>query len=97
MRTPEDDFESGRWYAQSRLPHMASAAGCVRARKLLSVAGWAKHAILYEFVSADARRTIWNGMRAARDRDPKGYWSIGPRTVHAPGSPTLGERTWPAG
>jgi hypothetical protein len=95
MRTPEDDFESGRWYAQSRLPLMAAAPGSVRARKLLSVAGWAKHAILYEFVSADARRTIWNGMRAERDRDPARFWSIGPKTVHAPGSPTLGERTYP--
>jgi hypothetical protein len=96
MRTPEDDFESGRWYAQNRLPHMAAAPGCVRTRKILSVAGWAKHAILYEFVSPEARRTIWNDMRATRDRDPKGFWSIGPRTVHSPGSPTLGERTWPA-
>jgi hypothetical protein len=68
----------------------------VRARKLLSVAGWAKHAILYEFVSADARRRIWNAMRAARDRDGEKFRSIGPRTVHAPGSPTLGERTFPA-
>jgi hypothetical protein len=97
MRTPDDEFESGCWYAQSRLPHMASASGCVRARKLLSVAGWAKHAILYEFVSPEARRGIWNDLRKARDSDPKGFWSIGPKTVHAPGSPTLGERTFPLG
>jgi hypothetical protein len=74
---------------------MAAAPGCVRVRKLLSVAGWAKHAILYEFVSADARRTIWNSLRADRNRDRDRFWSIGPKTVHAPGSPTLGERTFP--
>jgi hypothetical protein len=95
MRNPEDEFESGRWYAQSRLPYMGKVAGSVRARKLISVAGWAKHAILYEFTSPEARRTIWNGMRASRDADPKNFWSIGPKTVHAPGSPTLGERTYP--
>lgn len=95
MRIPEDDFEAGEWYAQNRLPHMAAAPGCVRVRKLLSVAGWAKHAILYEFVSADARRTIWNSLRADRNRDRDRFWSIGPKTVHAPGSPTLGERTFP--
>jgi hypothetical protein len=95
MRNPEDEFESGRWYAQSRLPYMGKVAGSVRARKLISVAGWAKHAILYEFTSPEARRTIWNGMRAERDADPNKFWSIGPKTVHAPGSPTLGERTYP--
>ena len=95
MRTPEDDFEAGQWYAQDRLPTMGRVKGSVRARKLLSVAGWAKHAILYEFVSPDARRRIWNEMRDSRDRDPKKFWSIGPKTVHAPGSPTLGERTFP--
>lgn len=95
MRTAEDDFEAGTWYAQNRLPHMATAPGCVRARKLLSVAGWAKHAILYEFVSADARRTIWDGLREERNRDRERFWSIGPKTIHAPGSPTLGERTFP--
>ncbi len=95
MRDPDGEFESGRWYAQSRLPYMGKVEGCVRARKLISVAGWAKHAILYEFTSPEARRSIWNEMRATRDADPEGYWSIGPKTVHAPGSPTLGERTWP--
>ena len=74
---------------------MGRVKGSVGARKLLSVAGWAKHAILYEFVSPDARRRIWNEMRDSRDRDPKKFWSIGPKTVHAPGSPTLGERTFP--
>lgn len=95
MRTPEDDFEAGRWYAQDRLPHMAKANGCVRSRKLLSVAGWAKHAILYEFTSPEARRNIWNDLKARRNRDPDAFWSIGPKTVHSPGSPTLGERTYP--
>jgi hypothetical protein len=96
MQTSEDDFEAGCWYAQDRLPHMAEAEGCVRARKLVGTAGWAKHAILYEFASPDARHAIWNDLRASRDRDPGKFWSIGPKTVHAPGSPTLGERTYPA-
>ena len=41
--TPEDDFDLSSWYAQDRLPAMKYMRGCVGTRKLVSVAGWAKH------------------------------------------------------
>lgn len=43
------------WYAQSRMKGMGTLPGTVRTRKLASVAGWAKHGILYEYVSLEAR------------------------------------------
>ena len=50
----EEEFELGAWYAQVRLPDLAPMPGCLGVRKLVSTAGWAKHSILYEFVSTEA-------------------------------------------
>lgn len=83
------------WYAQCRMPAMTRLPGCIRTRKLASVAGWAKHAILYEFVSLEAR----NRHFVQHETDPK-MIEWGDRVVrtltHAPGSANLAERLWPA-
>ena len=55
MRTHEQEFELARWYAQFRMPYMAQMPGCISTRKLLGVAGWAKHGVLYEFESLEMR------------------------------------------
>ncbi|WP_442580209.1 hypothetical protein ACSBOB_32960 [Mesorhizobium sp. ASY16-5R] len=94
MRTPQEDFDAGRWYAQRRLAEMAASPGCVRTRKLMCVAGWGKHCILYEFTSPEARADLWKGFQEQRRTDPATFWTIGPQTLHAPGSPFLGQRTW---
>jgi hypothetical protein len=39
------------WYVKVRLPAMCATGSCIRVRELNSVAGWAKHGILYEFTS----------------------------------------------
>ena len=85
----ENEAEMSAWYARSRLPLVKPLAGSVGARKLVSIAGWAKHAILYEFSSLKAAE--------ANLADPS-EWTrrvIG-NLVHAPHSPTLGVRIWPA-
>lgn len=86
---PEHEAEMNAWYARSRLPLVRAQPGSVGARKLVSIAGWAKHAILYEFTS----------LRAAEANlvDPSDWTRrvIG-TLVHAPHSPTLGVRIWPA-
>jgi len=94
MRTTQEDFDAGRWYAQRRLPEMQESPGCVRTRKLMCVAGWGKHSILYEFTSPETRADLWKAFQAQRKDDPNGFWTIGPQTLHAPGSPFLGQRTW---
>lgn len=97
MQTAEQDFELGRWYAQFRLPYMAQMPGCIGSRKLAGVAGWAKHAVLYEFESKEMRLKHFEEPHESLSLD-KTHWSsrITGNTVHTPGSPTIGPRIWPA-
>jgi hypothetical protein len=85
----ENEDELSTWYSRSRLPLMAPMMGCVGARKLVSISGWAKHAILYEFISMEARDRYF----VDTDRE----WSnrVVANLIHAPGSPSLGNRIWP--
>jgi hypothetical protein len=96
MQTTEQDFELGRWYAQFRLPYMAQMPGCIGSRKLICVAGWAKHAVLYEFESLELRLKHFEEPHESLSLD-KTHWSsrITGNTVHTPGSPTIGPRIWP--
>ena len=50
-----DEEDMLAWYTQWRLPSMRDIPGCVAVRRLVSVAGWAKHGILHEFASSTAR------------------------------------------
>ena len=95
VRSVEEEFDLAAWYAQYRLPAMARMAGCIQTRKLLSVAGWAKHSVLYEFISLEARHENFQ-KHESRALDEKN-WSnrILKYTIHAPGSPSVGTRIWP--
>lgn len=90
-----DEDELMDWYATWRLPCMGKLPGCVRVRKLVSVSGWAKHAIFYEFVSVDARN---KNFVDHENVDPeKEAWTdkVVRKLVHAPGSPNVARRIWP--
>ena len=90
-----DEDELMDWYATWRLPCMEKLPGCVRVRKLVSVSGWAKHAIFYEFVSIEARNRKFVDHESF---DPvKEAWSdkVVRKLVHAPGSPNVAGRIWP--
>jgi hypothetical protein len=96
VRSLEEEFDLGCWYAQYRLPYMAQAPGSVGTRKLLSVAGWAKHSILYEFTSLEARLKNFEEPHESLSADPKEWTGRVVRyTIHAPGSPFVGARIWP--
>jgi hypothetical protein len=96
MRTVESEFDIGRWYVHHRLPNMARTPGCVTTRKFLSIAGWAKHAVLYEFRTLEDRMRHFEEAQEARALDPAEWTGrIARSTVHAPGSPTVATRTWP--
>ena len=96
VRSVAEEFDLGCWYAQYRLPHMAQMPGCIATRKLVSVAGWAKHAILYEFVSLQARLEQFEEPHEALAMDAKEWTGRVVRyTIHTPGSPVVGERIWP--
>lgn len=96
IAAPEQEFELGAWYLKDRLPFVEQTPGCIRARKLVGVAGWAKFGAFYEFDTLEAR-TRWKQVNSKRVLDPN-HWSnrmVG-STRHVPGSPTIGLRTWPA-
>ncbi|HLF76543.1 MAG TPA: hypothetical protein VJB57_03555 [Dehalococcoidia bacterium] len=84
----ENETEMSTWYSRSRLPLVQPLAGTVGARKLVSISGWAKHAILYEFTTLEA---------AAKNLVDPSDWTrrVVDNLVHAPHSPTLGTRIWP--
>lgn len=92
-----DEDELLGWYAQWRLPSMTALPGCIGVRKLVSVAGWAKHAILHEFTSTASRNA--NFVNHEQKMHPeKAVWSerITGQVIHAPGSPNVATRTWSA-
>jgi len=89
----EDDL--GAWYAQERLPLLASLPGCVGARKMLATVGAFKHAILHEFTSLELRERHF-GPHEGEARDPNTWMGrVRPQLRHAPRSPAVGQRIWP--
>ena len=92
----QDEEDMLAWYAQSRMPAMATLPGCVRTRRLASVAGWAKHAILYEFTTLEARNRYYVKLEDGRSEAKAWADRIVPKLIHAPGSASLATRIWPA-
>ena len=90
FNTPlETEEELGSWYAQVRMPRLTKMEGCVGSRNLISVAGWPKHAIMYEWVSVESLQKNFTTETIPRSRQAVS------NLVHAPKSPTLGQRIWP--
>lgn len=89
-----DEEDVLAWYSQWRLPAMAKLEGCVRARLLASVYGWAKHSVFYEFVSLEARNHF---LRSHEDGDANREWTdkVIASLTHAPGSANIALRLWP--
>lgn len=96
-RSLDSEFDLIRWYAQYRLPSMARMPGVVRTRKWAGIAGWPKHGILYEFESLTHRLEHFERPHESLALEP-GHWTnrITRASDHAPGSPFIGERIWPA-
>lgn len=95
-KTLADEFDVGQWYAQYRLPAMARMPGCIAARVMVSIAGWAKYSVMYEFTSLEARMESFEKPHEALALDEKEWTGRVVRyTMHTPGSPTVGRRIWP--
>lgn len=91
----QDETEMLSFYSEWRMPAMGRTPGCVRIRKLASVSGWAKHGVLYEFTSLEARNAHFIGHEDQRP-DMKAWGdTVTKKLVHAPGSSTLASRIWP--
>jgi hypothetical protein len=90
----EDDL--GAWYAQERLPLLATLTGCIGARKLLATVGAFKHAILHEFESIKLREQHFAPQESAAHDPATWMGRIRPQLTHAARSPAVGVRIWPA-
>jgi hypothetical protein len=88
----EEEMHAG--YVTSRMPAHCATASCVRIRKLNSVAGWAKHVILYEYTSLDG---FTRDYEAANSKSPLGVGghNVVRYLVHAPSGPNSALRLWP--
>jgi hypothetical protein len=87
----EEEMLAG--YAQMRLPMMCSTDSCIRVRKLNSVAGWAKHGILYEFASREGFNRDYAAAVAKSPLGQRGR-SLVPMLIHAPNGPNSADRVW---
>jgi hypothetical protein len=84
------------WYRQMKLPQVTRARGCIGARKLISIVGWAKHGILYEFMEMEAHEE--NFEQRFRDAGLSERWTgrhVLQMVIHAPNGPHAGRRIWP--
>lgn len=91
----EDEDELMDWYATWRLPCMEKLPGCVRVRKLVSISGWAKHAIFYEFTSVAVRNQKFVDHEHFDKEKEEWTDKVVRKLVHAPGSPNVARRIWP--
>ena len=90
--TPEIEEELLAWYADWRMRALSQLTGCLGMRKMVAAVGWARHGVMYEFLSLDARNA---GMaEVARLYPEMMAWTevCVPRLVHAPGSPHIAQR-----
>ena len=95
-RNEADDLDLAIWYRQMKLPQVTRARGCIGARKLVSVVGWPKHGILYEFMEMEEGEN--NFEQRFRDAGFNEQWTgrhVLEFVVHAPHGPHAGRRIWP--
>jgi hypothetical protein len=96
IRSVEEELDLACWYAHQRFPLMARMPGSVVTRKFVTSVGWAKHAVLYEFESLEARTKHFEVPEESKMVDAKEWTGrIVRTTLHTPGSPFVGERIWP--
>lgn len=92
----DDEEELLAWYARWRLPCMQKLPGLVRVRKMVGVSGWAKHGVLYEFTSLEERNAHFPAHEKPYPELEKWTNHVVRRLDHAPGSPHVARRLWPA-
>jgi len=83
------------WYADWRMPALGKMPGCVAVRRFVSVVGWAKHGVFYEFASAEARKKHWPTLASSYPEMEAWSNRFIPSLTHAPGSANPAHRIWP--
>jgi hypothetical protein len=89
----EDELLS--WYADWRMTALSKLPGCIGIRKMVSVSGWAKHLVLYEFASLEARAKNLPKLNELYPDMIQWTENAVPKLIHAPESPIVAQRLWP--
>ncbi len=92
---PEDEIELARWYRAERFPRVSVSRGMIRGRKLLSMAGWPKHGVLWEFTDLPEGEFSFEPRFIEADRHEN--WPgrhVLEYVTHAPHGPHAGRRIW---
>ena len=95
VRDAEAEEELLAWFADWRFRALGNLPGCVRIRHMVAVSGWAKHGVLYEFASREAREAHFPHLRKLYPAEAEWTNGLLPKLLHAPGSPFVGARIWP--
>ena len=93
---PEDDEELARWYRGERFSRVSVTPGMVRGRKMLSISGWGKHGVLWEFTDLPEGDYSFEHRFVTADRNEN--WQgrhVLEYVTHCYGSPSAGRRVWP--
>lgn len=94
--TPEDEIELARWYRSERFARVSVTAGMIRGRKMLSIAGWPKHGVLWEFTDLPEGDHSFEHRFVEADRGEN--WQgrhVLEYVTHSHGGPHAGRRVWP--
>jgi hypothetical protein len=87
--------ETLAWYADWRLDALGKLPGCVAIRQLVSVVGWAKHGVMYEFTSRADRDAHFPHLKDIYPAESAWSEKCIPNLLHAPQSPIVGQRIYP--
>jgi hypothetical protein len=96
VERPAEEVELARFYRHFRFPQVIGTKGCIRARKLVSIVGWGKHGVLYEFADmADGEELFEMRFGAATPEGLKRPRHVLEYVTHSPTGPCAGPRIWP--
>ena len=93
---PEDEIELAKWYRSERFARVSVSRGMIRGRKMLSMAGWPKHGVLWEFTDLPEGEFTFEPRFLEADRGEE--WPgrhVLEYVTHAPNGPHCGRRVWP--
>jgi hypothetical protein len=96
FQAPDCEDELMSWYGDWRIPALSKLPSCIAIRKLVSASAWAKHVVLYEFTSFEARHENIGKLATLYPEEIKWTGGFTPKLLHAPQSPVVGLRLWPA-
>ena len=94
---PDDEIELARWYRSERFKRVSVTPGMIRGRKMISMQGWPKHGVLWEFVDMPEGDSSFEHRFIAVDRNEE--WTgrhVLSYVTHTYGGPHAGHRVWPA-